>query len=293
MARPPAQFARRAALELNSVAVSDLDPSWRFAGPPTAQPWAPPSLALVLALLLHAAVALWLLGNWRHPQSPEAPVIVATLVQEPSPAPPAPPPPKPAEQTPDFAKRESGPGDKTTARAPAQKIAPEPAAPPPAPPAAEAVPEQPPQPAPAPAAEAQPVPKAKPPPPAPRAEPHKPQTVARAPALAPPDLDRTIGEKDETGDPYLNQLMARVERERAATTPIGSSGLHLEGITIFEVEIQRNGTLEGIAVLRSSGSPQLDAEARRMIVAATPFPPVPRDYPDHTAIRVTVHLYPK
>jgi TonB family protein len=275
--------------------VSEFDPSFRFAGPPTRQPWAPPRLALAAALVLHAAVALWLFGNWRHPPSPEAPVIVATLVQEPAPAPPAPapPPPKPAEPPPEFAKRESGPDEKTTARAPAQEIAPEPEASPPAPPAAETTPATPPQPVPVPAPAPLPVPKAKPPPPAPRTAPRKQQTVSRAPALAPFDLDRAIGEQDETGDPYLNLMLARVERQRAPTTPIGSSGLHLEGITVFELELARSGAVERMALLRSSGSPQLDAEAQRMITAAMPFPPVPPDYPDHTPIKVTVHLFPQ
>ena len=88
-------------------------------------------------------------------------------------------------------------------------------------------------------------------------------------------------------------MYARVERNRAPTTPIGPSGLHLEGISVFELMLDRTGRMEGLILMRTAGAPQLDAEARRMIVAATPFPPLPSDYPDHTVIKVTIHLEPK
>ena len=134
-------------------------------------------------------------------------------------------------------------------------------------------------------------PKPKPPPPA---EPKKRDFAMREPVLVPPrEEPRAPGEKFETGDPYLNALYARIERNRAPTSPVGPSGLHLEGITVYEIALARDGRMLGIELLSSSGSPALDAEARRMIVAATPFPPPPRDYPDRTMLRVTIHLFPQ
>jgi protein TonB len=270
--------------------VSEIDLAFRPETPPRDRPAGPARLAIAGAVLLHAGIALWLLGNWHRSPALEPPVIVATLVQEPPPAPP--PPRKPDKpQQPDFAERSSGPGEKTTAPPPAKELAPEPEAPPPAAAAAEGPPDQPPEPAPAPAT-APPEPQPKPQAP-PRAEPKKQQFALRAPKLTPPHEDRAFGEKEEMGDPYLNMMYARVEQNRAPTTPIGPSGLHLEGISVFELMLSRTGRMEEIVLERSSGAPQLDAEARRMIVAATPFPPLPSDYPDHAVIKVTIHLEPR
>jgi periplasmic protein TonB len=267
--------------------VREIDLSFRLAGPAEPRPERPARLAVAGALVLHAALALWLMADWRRAPAPEAPIIVATLVRE------LPPEPKPAPAEPQqkLAARSSGPGERTTAPPLAQEVAPEPEAPaptiedkpvPPAPPAERA---------------AEPIPPAAPEKPKPRtpprAEPHKDQLALRAPMLMPPRENRALGEKDETGDPYLNMLWARIERNREQTTPIGPSGLHLEGITVYEVVLDHGGHLRSLYLVQSSGSPLLDDEARRMIIAATPFPPLPTAYPERTSIKVTIRLFPQ
>lgn len=282
------------ALGLSSRPVSEIDLSFRVAGPADPRPERPARLPIAAALLLHAAVAAWLLLDLHRAPAPEAPVIVATLVQEPAPAPkpaPAPPPPAPVEPKQPLAARSSGPDQKTTAPPPAQEVAPEPEAPAPvvedkpaepAPPSERAVEQA------TPAAQEKPKPRTPP-----RPEPRKDQFALRAPLLAPPRENLALGEKAETGDPYLNLMWARIERNREHTTPIGSSGLHLEGISVYEVTLDHSGHLQALYLVRSAGSPLLDEQARRMIVEATPFPPPPNDYPEPTSVKVTIRLFPQ
>jgi TonB family protein len=272
--------------------------------------------AVAAALLIHAAVVVWLVFGWRALPAPEPPVMVATLVEvkpppppplpkpEPPPVPKAlPPPPLPPPPRP-LATRASGPDQQTTAPPPAETRAPKPEppapvkteAPKPAPPPAENETPPPPQQAEAAAPTAAALPLAPPEkpkrPPPPSKAPRKDQLAAREPVLA-PLTGRSLGEREETGDPYLNALWSMIERNRRKTTPIGPSGLHLEGITTYEVMIDRAGRLRAIDLLQSSGSVLLDAEARRMIVAAAPFPPLPAEYPDNVGLKVTIRLFPQ
>jgi TonB family protein len=291
--------------------VSALDPSLRIPNLSEAIPERPARAAIGAAVLLHAAVMLWLFAGWKETPAPQPPVIEATLVEEPPPPAPAPAPAPPRvkpEPPPSMAARSSGPDQETKAPPHAIEPAPKPTPPPPETSA----------PAPAPPTEAPPpdetaaapavvtAPPPKPPSGEPRrtaaaaenephppahAEPRKDQLASRGPVA--PDDNRAIGEREETGDPYLNLMYARIERQRAPTTPIGPSGLHLEGIAVWEILLDRNGSIEATQLVRSSGSELLDAEARRMILAASPFPPMPSDFPDKAAIRVTIRLFPR
>jgi TonB family protein len=293
--------------------VTDLDPFPRLLDP-SARDGKPDGLtrwAIAAAVLLHLALILWFLIDPRFaPPVIPKPAIPVTLVMV-APPPPKPPspaqPPVPAKSAPrpPLSYRESGPDQKTTAPPRAAEPAPEPAAPeaPPSPPEIEPTPpapaaaaqEQPPAP-PSPtgtaAPEAKPNPKPKPHPTVAPAEPRKEAAIPRAP----PThflLNLELGERQQSGDPYLNMLYQRIEQNRQPTTPIGSSGLHLEGIATFRVLLDRGGRMHEINLVRSSGASQLDDEVRRMIVSATPFPPLPFDYPDQVAITVTIPLFPR
>jgi protein TonB len=268
--------------------VSAQEFNGRITGQPGEPGEGPARTAVAAAILLHAAIALWLFAGSRPPRAPEPPVMVVTLVQEqPPPAPraAAPAPPKPKEP---LASRSSGPDEKTTMPAPADQPAPKPEA------AAEK---------PAPAAEdaLAPVAPVAPAPPRNAAEPEKTKHVpplteprklaSRGPI--PPLKDAEIGEREEMGDPYLNALWSRIEDQRAPTTPIGPSGLHLEGLATWDVLLNRSGAVESLSLVRSSGSNLLDAEARRMIVAAAPFPAPPAEFPEQFSIKVTIRLFPR
>jgi TonB family protein len=250
----------------------------------------PTKRAIVAAVLLHILIIVWTSYDWRFAVTPQPDAIPVTLVMVPPPPPPAPPlPATPPPPPPEFAKRESGPEEKTTALPPAEAPAPAPEAP--------AQPEGPPLPPEKPAEEetAPPVdggqaPPAKPATPAP---PRKEAAIPRAPKQATRSPDRALGEKEETGDPYLNRLYELIEQHRAPTTPIGAMGLHLEGTSVYRVVVERTGKVTFITLLQTSGALLLDEEARRMITAMIPFPPLPADYPDRVGITVTIHLYPR
>lgn len=292
--------------------MSDIETPVRLADPEARPEW-PALTALIAALLLHAALLAWFLLGPEIGATPSPPVMQVSLVEEPPPPPPPAPAPKPQPPTPppSLAPRESGADQKTTAPAPAQAVAPAPEAPPPAPPVT-APPEPAPPPPPAPVKEAlappqppeptlqadippppEPPEKPKPPLPSHSAEPRRTALAERAPKIAPPDVERQFGETVETGDPYLNALWSRIEHNRPATTPIGSSGLHLEGISVYELVIERSGRIRQMGLERSSGSAQLDDMAKRMIVEAEPFPPLPPDYPDVAPLKVTIRLFPQ
>jgi len=269
--------------------VSEADLSFRIAGP-TGKPGRPAHAAIAAALALHLIVLYLLLFGFHEDKAPEPKPIQVTLVALPPPVPPAPAqPPRPQQKR--LSERESGPGQQTTAAPHAATPSPQTETPAPQPQPSEAANPE----------DEAPVPKGlEPPPPAekpkrpdtPPVETQKPKLALRAPDTHPP-LDRMLGDTDETGDPYLNSLWSRIERNRAQTTPVGPAGLHLEGITVFELLIDHDGRMERIQMLTSSGSPLLDQEARRMIVAATPFPAAPDDYPDRIPLKITIHLFPQ
>ena len=269
--------------------MSEADLSLRVHGP-AAGPDRPARIAIAAALLLHLAIALWLLFGWSKEGAPEPPAIEVTLVTLPPAPPPAPPAPAPEPQQKQLTARQSGPDQATTAAPRAAEATPETETPPPAAPPSETAK---PTVTPPVANGLEPPPEEKPKPlETPPAQTAKPKLALRAPTVGPP-LDRILGDKDETGDPYLNALWSRIERNRKPTTPVGPEGLHLEGITVFKMLLDHAGHMDELDIVTSSGSPLLDEEARRMIVAATPFPTPPAEYPDQVPLKVTIHLYPQ
>jgi TonB family protein len=261
-----------------------------------------PWLAMAAAALMHALVLLSLIINWSHPTAlPRAPpVIPVQLVVAPPPPAPPPPPAAPAPKPPTpLAYRESGPDQHTTAPPPADTPAPEPATPPPpAPdstPAEKQVPPPPPE-KPAPALEKQPQESAKPPPRKDVARlepPRKEAETMRAMRPAPlRRLDVEPGERFESGDPYLNQLNALIERHRIYPRVMGPFGLPAEGTAIYTVAVDRSGRVLGMQLGRSSGIAGIDQAVESMIRNSLPFPPLPADYPDETVIEVAIRLFP-
>jgi periplasmic protein TonB len=264
-----------------------------------------PWLALLAAALLHALAVLWVAVDWSHPASlPQQPVVVPVRVVVAAPAPPPPPPPpapvaKPS--PPALAYRESGPDQRTTAPPPAEVPAPEAAAPPP--PAPETTkPEdnapQPPPEKPTPTPERQPAPQesAKPVPhkevarlEPPKKEAEKPQALRPAPQR---HLNVEPGERFETGDPYLNQLHALIERHRIYPRVIGPFGLPSEGTAVYDVALDRSGRIIAMRLDRSSGITWIDQAVENMIRSSLPFPPLPAEYPDEVNIVVAIRLFP-
>ncbi len=258
---------------------------------PSTLPWR----ALAVSLTFHAfLVILYVvylgLGGWRQPEPKVVPVqLVVQAPPPPAPVPAVPPVPPPP-PTP-LTYRESGPDDRTVAPPPAETMAPEPASPPPGAPAEEQPPPTAPPEKPTVPAE---MPKPKPKPEVARLEPPKREAeTPQGPHLAPTlQFKVAPGERLETGDPYLNQLRAAVERHRIYPRVVGQFGLPVEGTATYLMVLDRSGRLLGIRLQRSSGTAGIDEAAATMLRESQPFPPPPANFPDPLPLTVSLTLFP-
>jgi protein TonB len=286
-------------------------------------------IAIAAAILLHLAILISLLVNWRGSTPAIPPSIPVTLVLEP----PKPPPPPQAKRVPapkpsPWAKyQESGPDLRTAGPPPAPPVPqPEdkPAPPPPA--AQQAAPEEPiPAPTPEPAKPVQSAAAEAPPPPpvtlpdaiplpAPKAQeaPTKPpeptQAKERAPAKEPPTprppaktalarppsrppvLNREEAPQETSGNPYFNLLIREMEKHKVY--PALARPLGLTGVVHFIMFIDQGGRLVELKLEKSSGSQLLDAAGERMIRETAPFPAPPSDYIGDIVINVAVPFSP-
>jgi outer membrane biosynthesis protein TonB len=261
------------------------------------------SRAMVLAALLHIAVPLIFFFHWPATKAVTlpAPIPVALVV---APPPEAPAPAPAAEEPPRAPYLESGPGQRTTALAPAEVVAPEAARPPadadapsetPAkepPQAAGETPSEKPLPAPAESTK----PKPKPHKEIARAEPvTKEAAKPQAPTLAPPlrHLNIQLGDKNESGDPYLNRLLQLIEAHRIYPRITGQFGLLVEGVPVYVLILNRQGAIVRLGLVRSSGNPNLDQVGATMIQQSAPLPPLPANIPEGTPLELTLPLYPQ
>jgi TonB family protein len=234
------------------------------------EPW----LGIIAAALLHLAVFLWLVLDWRlaiPPSEPKAvPVRLVLAVPQPEPEP-TPPQPKPQY-------RESGKDEQTTAPPASEQPSPEPTAPPPSTPRSELG---------SPERRESSTDKAAP------SAPRKEAAVTRAPH---PEAQRPIeiqpGDRDLRGDPYLNRLRDLIARHWIVPKAASKLGLPLEGVAVYTIIIDPRGNLKSVALKRSSGVPVLDEAGERMLREAAPFPPPPPDFPGTDwPIVWTVSLY--
>ncbi|WP_439865774.1 energy transducer TonB [Pseudomonas syringae] len=209
--------------------------------------WSGNALAILVALVLHGALAFWLMAD--HPQVPEPTPPMPITVQWVPPAPPpaaqpTPPPPEPVQQP------------EPPAPAPPQKSAP--AEPKPA--------EQP-----KPKAHARPTPApaktlAKPAEPAPSSTPTtSAPTPTPAPAKPAPAAQTTTAPIGRAG--YLNNP--------PPVYPPAAARRHQEGTTLLRVHVLSNGRADQVQVQQTSGVPALD-EAAQAAVRQWTFIPAKR-----------------
>jgi len=268
------------------------------------------SAAVMLAALLHFAVPLILLLHWpaATPMVLPPPIPVALVVVPPPQAEPPPPaakepPPPAAKEPPPSPYLESGPGQRTTALAPAETVAPEAASPPADADTAGEAPAE----ASEPAADEKPAAKPLPAPPeSSKAKPKPHKEVARlepttkeaakpqAPKLAPPlqHLNIQLGDKNESGDPYLNRLAELIEAHRIYPRITGQFGLLVEGVAVYALFLNRGGSIVRLALVHSSGNPNLDQVGATMIQQSAPLPPMPRTIPDGEPFFLTLRIFP-
>ena len=229
------------------------------------------ALAVTLAALLHVAVPVMFLLHWpaRAPIVLPQPIPVALVM--------APPPEAPETTAPERAAPRS---EAQAAEEPHVSDAPA---------AAE----------PAPSAKSAPAESGKAKPkshkeiarlePAPKEAP-RPQASESAPP--PRHANIRLGDINESGDPYLNRIMASIEAHRIYPRVMGQLGLLVEGTTVYAVLVDRSGAILDMRLQHSSGTAGIDSAAESMIRNSGPFPPIPAGYPDRIPLQVTLHLVP-
>jgi periplasmic protein TonB len=82
-----------------------------------------------------------------------------------------------------------------------------------------------------------------------------------------------LGSTDSRYTPYLKQLKKRIEK--LWMYPEVAYAKKEEGVTVVKFSVARNGSLDGINLMASSGSPLLDEGTLGAIRAAAPYEPLP------------------
>lgn len=86
---------------------------------------------------------------------------------------------------------------------------------------------------------------------------------------------------------YMAAWVARVERVGNLNYPDEARRRSLEGQLVLTVAIRRDGSVERIDIIKSSGQPVLDDAAQRIVQIAAPFPPLPSGADDVDILHIT------
>lgn len=86
---------------------------------------------------------------------------------------------------------------------------------------------------------------------------------------------------------YMAAWVARVERVGNLNYPDEARRNNLEGSLVLTVAINKDGSLERIDVIRSSGQTVLDDAAQRIVELSAPFSPVPRGGEEIDVLHIT------
>lgn len=76
---------------------------------------------------------------------------------------------------------------------------------------------------------------------------------------------------------YLDRWQKKVEVVGNMNYPEKAKATNISGDLLLMVSINRDGSINDIQLLRSSGHPTLDDAARRIVKLAAPYPPLPED----------------
>jgi protein TonB len=85
---------------------------------------------------------------------------------------------------------------------------------------------------------------------------------------------------------YLRAWVDRAERVGNLNYPDQARRRRLSGVVVINVGIRRNGSVERVDVVQSSGIPVLDAAALRIAKLAEPYPPLPKTVEDPDILNV-------
>ena len=254
-----------------------------------------PALALVLAVMLHAAVAvgLWLVPPFPAPDKPEEPIMVSfdnapsnvglqlppregpppeAEASSPATAPPDTPSPEPAPPPPpQVALAPPGPTPEPDFPRYEFSVPPVPDTPP-APTAREFARPQPPRPV----QRTLPLPPRPTPPSPARPPPDRPPASIPAPIPGPNPADQVAGSGRQRND-YLSRLFRHLEPYRARAHSTRASGQH--GRVVTRVTVARDGSVMSVSLDTSSGRAAVDAAEIEAIRNGSPFPPIPANMP--------------
>lgn len=86
---------------------------------------------------------------------------------------------------------------------------------------------------------------------------------------------------------YLREWVDRAERIGNLNYPDEARRRRLGGQVVISVGVRRDGTVESTRILRSSGTPLLDASVERIVRLAEPFPPLPESRDGVDVLHVT------
>ena len=86
---------------------------------------------------------------------------------------------------------------------------------------------------------------------------------------------------------YMRAWVARVERIGNLNFPDEARKRKLAGNLVMTVAVRRDGTVERIDVIQSSGYPLLDAAAQEIVHLSEPFAPLPRTVDDVDILHIT------
>ncbi|HWA43488.1 MAG TPA: TonB family protein [Hypericibacter adhaerens] len=278
-----------------SPPLPDRDLRWRWA------------VAIIAALLLHISVVTTLDDGFERSKSPlPEPVPVEIITEQPKPPPP-PPEPKPVEKPPELPKppepqqplpyrssngdltdKPSGSSPQTPERSEqtqpaataAATAAPEPQASTPKPSGAPALPSQPsPQATPVPPATPRETQEAMIAPPLPSKKPPTPPAEQGASVVTPQSetAARTTEQEDphvgEGGsDKYLRDMKEQVLRNYFY--PPTAEMFHVTGTVVYDITLDRSGTVRGVRIVQSAGS-LLDRAGFDAIMRGSPYGPLP------------------
>jgi len=100
-----------------------------------------------------------------------------------------------------------------------------------------------------------------------------------------------LGERNMTGDLYLNAVRAKILRNYRYPDSFRRDGL--AGSTVFLMALARNGEIVQLDVLNSSGSSAIDLYAEEVIRRSSPVPPVPPNiHGDPIPITIVMNIGP-
>lgn len=86
---------------------------------------------------------------------------------------------------------------------------------------------------------------------------------------------------------YMAAWVARVERVGNLNYPDEARRRQLDGSLVLTVAINKDGSLERIDIIRSSGQPVLDDAATRIVELSAPFTPVPQGKEEIDILHIT------